>query len=188
MLFFIINIILFLQITYITWLISKLTILETKSTQRERERERGKYIFKSLLIPEKLVFFNFLVEQLIHSLPSRWSRGAIEECMCFFFLFFRGLHHRPRQCDNENQSTRANYPISKTYELCYVQFSSRASFLFSVKHTHWLWFFLDGVGSKRRRRKVVAFLKWASRAHSLLRPIYEEIWHLGLVWKKHKTL
>lgn len=107
LLFFIINIILFLQITCITSLISKLTILETKL----REREREEYIFKGLLIPEKLVFFNFIVEQLRHSLPSRWSRGAIEEYMCFFLfliLLCRGLHHRPRQCDTENQSTRAS--------------------------------------------------------------------------------
>ena len=136
--------------------------------EREREREREKYIFKSLLIPEKLVFFNFLVEQLIHSLPSRWSRGAIEKCMCFFFLFFRGLHHRPRQCDTENQSTRANYPISKMYELCYVQFSSRAFFLFSVKNTHWSGFL--SMGSDRNEEEGGKWSRFKMGFECLLTP------------------
>ena len=73
----------------------------------------------------------------------------------------------------------------------FAMFSSRLGlFSSSLLKTHTGLVFYRWVRIETKRKEESGrVLKWASSAYSLLKPIYEEIRHLGLVWKKkHKTL
>ena len=72
----------------------------------------------------------------------------------------------------------------------FAMFSSRLGlFSSSLLKTHTGLVFYRWVRIETKKKEESGrVLKWASSAYSLLKPIYEEIRHLGLVWKKTQNV